>query len=637
MSIYKKIIFVILPVILVPMVVITTLIFTDAKSALKSEIELNLSSVANLKAKIIEDFFFERRADIIVTANRVDIKESLATMSALSHRQNDPIFLKAKESLDPQVNTLLSEYKYHDIILLDSAGRLIYSYPKNMQNEPLLKLKELPFEGLKNRPFTTEIFKTVSEGRPDYNIFITTPVYDLHNNFAGVLVFGINMNVIYDILNDNSGMGKSGESLIVKKISEKELVFISSLSYDPAATLSKRSLLGGRVALPAQLVVDGKNGVGLSTDYRGVGVLAAWRFMPSLGWGLVCKMDSKEAFLPISKLARIVFAIFFVILLFAIGGAFAIARSISLPIRKLHRGTDAIATGNLDFKLGSEEDSEIGRLSRSFDTMTDKLKHITASRSDLNREIAERRKIERYLKEALMAKSAFTSMVSHELRTPLAALKESISIIADGIPGNINDKQRRLLDLANGNINRLARLINEVLDFQALESGKIPFYMDENNINDVAREVQETMAPVAEKKGLRLDLKLDESIPNIMFDRDKITQVITNLVNNSLKFTDKGGITIMTAVVNDGIKVTVKDTGMGIKEEDMPRLFTQYEQLERKVGSSGLGLAICLDIMRIHEGKIWAESHFGEGSSFHFIIPIKKKVRPEYDKNDTSN
>jgi len=242
-------------------------------------------------------------------------------------------------------------------------------------------------------------------------------------------------------------------------------------------------------------------------------------------------------------------------------------------------------------------------------------------------DISERRKTEVALREAVRAKSAFTSMVSHELRTPLGALKESISQVLEGILGTLTEDQRKFLDIAKRNVDRLARLITEVLDFQTLETGKMVFKMEDNDINEVVKETKETMNIIAKEKGLDFILNLDKELPKIKFDRDKINQVLTNLVNNSIKLTEKGSITITTSRGNNIIQVSVKDTGPGIKEEDIPRLFQQYEQLERKTGGTGLGLAISLEIIKAHNGKIWAESKPGQGATMHFLLPIVERRR----------
>ncbi|MCX5706643.1 MAG: HAMP domain-containing sensor histidine kinase [Candidatus Omnitrophica bacterium] len=193
----------------------------------------------------------------------------------------------------------------------------------------------------------------------------------------------------------------------------------------------------------------------------------------------------------------------------------------------------------------------------------------------------------------------------------------------------MNEEQKEFLDVAKRNVDRLARLINDVLDFQKLESGKMVFNTQENDMNSVVREIVKNMMPVSNKKGLGLILALDDKLPLVRFDRDKIIQVLTNLVNNALKFTEKGNVTIATSLGDNIIRVSVKDTGPGIKKEDLPRLFRQFEQLdkssERKTSGTGLGLAISKEIIEKHKGKIWADSEPGKGTTFSFVLPVKER------------
>jgi len=249
------------------------------------------------------------------------------------------------------------------------------------------------------------------------------------------------------------------------------------------------------------------------------------------------------------------------------------------------------------------------------------------------RDITERKDAERKLKEAMELKSQFISTVSHELRTPLTIIKEDIAIIMDGAAGRVKPKQREMLEMAQRNIDRLARLINDVLDFQKLQSGKAKFNMQENNINAVIEHVYNTMAGVIKKKGVELCLALDTTLPKTLFDSDKMIQVLTNLVSNSMKFTEKGSITIASKKIENAIRVSISDTGCGIKQEDMSKLFRQFQQLttgnNRKTGGTGLGLAISKDIVEKHGGRTWVESEFGKGTTFHFLLPIKSAARSE--------
>jgi signal transduction histidine kinase len=219
-------------------------------------------------------------------------------------------------------------------------------------------------------------------------------------------------------------------------------------------------------------------------------------------------------------------------------------------------------------------------------------------------------------------------MVSHELRTPLTSIKEGINIVKDGSAGEINAEQNEFLELASRNLERLHRLINNVLDFSKLEARKAQFIVKENDINKVITEVVDTQSAAAVKKGLFLKTKLDSDIKPGMFDADKITQVLNNLINNAVKFTDNGGVTVLSSYdsFKKEIVVHVKDTGIGVKQKEQSQLFREFQQSEedsfRKTGGSGLGLAICKQIIEEHKGKIWIESEYGKGSDFIFTLPV---------------
>ncbi len=244
----------------------------------------------------------------------------------------------------------------------------------------------------------------------------------------------------------------------------------------------------------------------------------------------------------------------------------------------------------------------------------------------LLRDITERKLAEEKLKEAIEMKSEFMSVASHELRTPLTAMKEAIRLVITEQTGKLNDEQKEFLDIAKRNVDRLARLVNDVLDFQKLGAGKMEFEIRENDINEVTTEVYAAMAPTAKSLGIDFFLDLEKDMPKVKFDRDKITQVLTNLVANAQKFTERGNITVSTSKGENVIQVSVSDTGPGIRAEDLPKVFREFEQLQkggdRKVGGTGLGLAISKEIIEQHRGKICVESEYGKGTTFHFILPI---------------
>jgi signal transduction histidine kinase len=222
-------------------------------------------------------------------------------------------------------------------------------------------------------------------------------------------------------------------------------------------------------------------------------------------------------------------------------------------------------------------------------------------------------------------------MVSHELRTPLTAIKEGISIVLDGSAGVVNPKQADLLNISYRNVNRLHRLINDILDYQKLEVGKMAINLATGNLADLLREAVKAEEPAANEKGLAIKLETAENLPRVNFDPDRISQVIANYLNNAIKFTNNGGIKVTANLDPESgeIKVCVADTGIGIESEDMGKLFKQFQQIsklnEHKTGSTGLGLAICKKIIESHGGRVYAESIPGKGSKFYFTLPPKKE------------
>jgi len=256
----------------------------------------------------------------------------------------------------------------------------------------------------------------------------------------------------------------------------------------------------------------------------------------------------------------------------------------------------------------------------------------------LAKDISQMKKAHREMKEAIEMKSQFISVASHELRTPLTALKESIEIVNEAAADKLDGEIKGFLDLAKRNIERLSRLINDILDLQKLEAGKVELHIQELDINEVVREVWASMATLAERKGLQLSLSLIDHPVRLQFDKDKITQVLVNLVSNAVKFTEAGRVTIATRHEGDAVIATVADTGPGIKKEDLTKLFQKFQQLEspnqRKTGGTGLGLAICKQIVEKHAGKIWAESEVGVGTRFSFLLH-REQGKVSDDKKDT--
>jgi len=268
--------------------------------------------------------------------------------------------------------------------------------------------------------------------------------------------------------------------------------------------------------------------------------------------------------------------------------------------------------------------------------IVDNCKHVIVAVDD----ITERKQAEEKVRETMELKSQFISTVSHELRTPMAAMKEAIALVLDEAVGKINDKQRKFLDIASRNVERLGDLINDVLDFQKLEAGKMNLDIKQNDINQVVSEVYEIMVLFAKKHKVELVTELDTMIPQAQFDKTKMIQVLTNLISNAIKFTPENGkVTVRAFPVRDSdngnileLALSVSDTGMGIPQEAISKIFDRFYRVKREgkeIQGTGLGLAIVNKIITMHGGRIDIESQVDKGTTFTVYLPMEHKVSPE--------
>ena len=236
------------------------------------------------------------------------------------------------------------------------------------------------------------------------------------------------------------------------------------------------------------------------------------------------------------------------------------------------------------------------------------------------------------LRELDRLKSDFVSTVSHELRTPIAIMREGASLCLDEVAGKITETQRGLLSDVLENADRLNRLVTDLLDISKIESGKVELRKGSIDLCDIAEQVCRAFEKQAEEKGVKLKTYLPDTPPKLCADGDKITQILTNLVSNAIRFTNAGGkVTIRIADKEDAAKCSVSDTGFGIAEKNIPRLFSKFEQIARSDGpgyrGTGLGLAIAKGLVEQHGGKIGVESQPGQGSTFWFTL--KKAQLPK--------
>ena len=227
-------------------------------------------------------------------------------------------------------------------------------------------------------------------------------------------------------------------------------------------------------------------------------------------------------------------------------------------------------------------------------------------------------------------KSVFLATMSHELRTPLNSIIGFTGILLQGLVGGLNDEQKKQLNMVKNSANHLLSLINDVLDISKIESGQLQIADEPFDMKASIMKVAQTVGPLAEKKGLALSIEIGEGVNVVSGDVRRVEQVLLNLLSNAVKFTEQGRIKVTCNILDRQYLTRVVDTGIGIKAEELEKLFNPFYQIDtglsRKYEGTGLGLSICKRLVELMGGGIQVESRPGEGSSFGFTLPLERNL-----------
>ncbi len=330
-----------------------------------------------------------------------------------------------------------------------------------------------------------------------------------------------------------------------------------------------------------------------------------------------------------------------------------VSRFIRKPLNSLVDATQRFAKGEMKV-IEKYPSDEIGKLIETFNYM---VSEVAKSKMELEKELTRRAKLleerdelvallqraNKQLKELDTLKSAFIANMSHELRTPMNAIIGYTDLLIDEVDGPLNEDQKTSLRKVAANARHLLQLINDVLDISKIESGKIELRPKEIDLRHLIEGIMATFEPLLTKKKLNFQLNIEEGAEKLYADEDKTKQILINLISNAVKFTHEGGITVSARVSERGldkdgnpqfIEIAVKDTGIGIKEEDLNKIFDKFAQADvsttRQYEGTGLGLSIVRGLVALHKGMVWAESEVGKGSTFYVLLPSKKEV---YERN----
>ena len=312
------------------------------------------------------------------------------------------------------------------------------------------------------------------------------------------------------------------------------------------------------------------------------------------------------------------------LILLALLLGFVISWSFILPVQEAHGFLSQVAKGNFGATINVPNRDEFGALADHMNHMSRELQRLSESQRRGSHEL---QRLNEQLQQASKAKSDFLANMSHELRTPMNAILGFVEMVLDEIYGDVPAHLKEPLTDIQTNGKHLLRLINDVLDLSKIEAGRMELVLGEYSVQEVVETVRASLQSLALEKGLGFVAAAQEDIPLAFGDGRRITQCLTNLVGNALKFSKGGRVAVWVEQQGENLLYRVSDTGIGIPKNELENIFNEFQQVDmamtREFAGTGLGLNITKKFVEMHGGRIWVESELGKGSTFFFSIPLR--------------
>ncbi len=642
MSIKTKLVLILIAFTSVPIFIFGLMIFSNARSSLMTVRIAQLNNIADLKKDKIETFLHERESDIRAAQNFYIIKTNLPLLNRRLHDGASPSHNKSHKDLDRQLTEFQKSYAYLNVILANPEGVVLYSsdnaYEADYMGKPFPE-RTIFNEGKKDIYFS-DVSRRQETGR--FGMMTAAPLKGFDGKFIGVIIIDIDMEPIYNFTSDPTGLGKTGEVLIAKREGDTAL-FLSPLRHDPEAALKRKTSFAESAGLPAQQAVQGHDGSGVAQDYSGIEVLAAWRYIPSLRWGLVTKIETPEAFAPIDRLRNIAVSIEIIILILGVLSATAIARGVTKPILALQEGAEIIGSGDLDHRVATEAKDEVGQLSRLIDAMTQNLKRSQGEIIQRNQEISTLNEELKHhvlqLETANRELEAFSYSVSHDLRAPLRSVAGFSQVLHEDYADKLDAEGRDSLERILAATKKMGQLIDDLLNLSRMSRAEMR--REEVKLSGLAGKIAEMLRKTQPER--QAEFIIAEGLV-AQGDEHLLTVVLENLLGNAWKFTGKNPHAVIEFGAIDcrmqnadcripnlkseirnlksEIVYFVKDNGVGFDMSYAGKMFSPFQRLHsvNEFPGTGIGLATVKRIINRHGGDVWIEGETDKGTTVYFTL-----------------
>ncbi len=523
-----------------------------------------------------------------------------------------------------------NDSSFTDVSIIDARGmevlkvsdRRVY-FPSDLSDQS----KSAKFnKAIKGENYISQVY-TSDKAQPYVTLAI--PLWGAAQSIVGVVSAEADLSFLWEAIGEIR-FGTAGYAYLIDQ--QGNLI----AHKDPLLVLKKMNL---RQADGVQKFLRNPTRSDPSPAHKGRGlmdrpVLSTYAPLPELGWAVILEEPLDAALANVEKLKRYVLALLAIGLFVGAAVIAWVSSRMTGPIRELHEGAKTIGSGNLDYRVNIKTGDEIEWLGEEFNKMAAELKvsyatleqKVKDKTADLEKANSELEQANRGLLQANKAKDEFLSVMSHELRTPLNVVMGYSGMIKDKLMGEVNPDQERALEKVIGRSDDLLRMISEILQATSLEAGTVKVKNHQVPLGPFLSELRSSYEVLLDKK-LTLNWDYSAELPTIRTDGEKLKHILENLVNNAIKFTDQGQVTV-SARYNpkaSTVEFKVADTGMGIRKEMIPSIFEMFRQADssetRQYGGVGIGLYLVKKFTELLGGRINVKSELGRGSIFTVTIP----------------
>lgn len=599
MPMIQKMVMTLLAIALVPVFLIAAMFFYYVQSLLQTRESDQLNAIASIQKGRVENLIAQNQARLAGYTGRVGLQAYVVQYNA----QHGAAQVAAGAVLQQSVTSLKAgDAGIEAASLLNPAGVVIASTVGGTIGQPYARPAYLALGRSKN-DVTDYIVKDTAG---NLHLYLVGPLPNGAGGLAGIVVLETSMNNFAAVTSDYTGLGQSGEVMLVRRAGDGSASDILPLRFNKQAALNLEvSPLDMRE--PAAVALGKKEGTFANmVDYRGQKVLAATRYIAQADWGLAVMIDQSEAYQSLNELSNLLIVVVFIVSVVIIFVAFFLARFLNEPILALAATAEKIRDGDLTQRAQISTGDEIGRLAATFNAMVENVEKVD------------------------QMKSEFVLLASHQLRTPATAVKGFISMLLDGYAGKLDAQHTKLLEAAYEENERQISVINSILDVARMEAGEMVLERKDYDLGEVAEASAKAQRAVIESHHQHIVVKRPKRPVIAWVDPDRLQLVTDNLIHNASKYS--GRDKTITVTVRHGSKfstITVADQGIGIAKADFSRLFKRFSRISgpetANIPGAGLGLYLAERLIKLHGGRIMVESKVGQGTTFTVELPNTQK------------